>query len=171
MMVESHDVGKHLVSCFDAVYLGLGECAPKLSTDAYVVRVHEMARAFGEIALELRAYVGRGEVAPLAVIGEVLDQALEKDPSGAMTLFAMALVVGPRLLVSLRDAREGLGPDAELRTICERAAQVTVQQLLQIANTTQHHEDIDDPGWQEGARRLTQLVESAGNAESFGISR
>jgi hypothetical protein len=170
-MVESRGVGEHLLSCLDAVYLGLGECAPRLSTDAYVVRVHEMSRSFGEIALELREYVGRGEVAPLAVIGEVLDQALQNDPSGAMTLFAMALVVGPRLLVSLRDAREELGPDAELTTICERAAQVTVQQLLQIANATRHQEDIDDPQWQREARNLTNLVENAGNAESFGISR
>ena len=170
-MAEPQEVGEHLLSCFDAVYLGLGENAPKLSTDAYVVRVHEMSRSFGEIALELRVYVGPGEVSPLAVIGDVLDQAFGKDPSGAMTLFAMALVVGPRLLVSLRDARENLGPDCELTTICERAAQVTVQQLLQIANATQHQEDIDDPGWQEGARSLTKLVDSAGNAESFGISR
>lgn len=170
-MTESREVGEHLLSCFDAVYVGLGECAPKLSTDAYVVRVHEMARSFGDVALELREYVGRGGVAPLAVIGEVLDQALQKDPSGAMTLFAMALVVGPRLLVSLRDAREELGPDGELISICERAAQVTVQQLLQIAHATQHQDDIDDAHWQEGARSLTKLVESAGNAESFGISR
>ena len=170
-MAEPQEVGEHLLSCFDAVYLGLGENAPKLSTDAYVVRVHEMSRSFGEIALDLRVYIGPGEVAPLAVIGDVLDQACGKDPSGAMTLFAMALVVGPRLLVSLRDARENLGPDCELTTICERAAQVTVQQLLQIANATQHREDIDDPGWQEGARSLTKLVDSAGNAESFGISR
>jgi hypothetical protein len=170
-MVEPRDVGEHLLSCFDAVYVGLGEVAPKLNTDAYVVAVHEMSRSFGNIALALREYVGRGEVAPLAVIGEVLDQAFENDPGGAMTLFAMALVVGPRLLVSLRDAREKLGPDCELTTICERAAQVAVQELLQIANATQSQDDIDDPQWQEGARSLTKLAESAGNAESFGISR
>jgi hypothetical protein len=170
-MVEPRDVGEHLLSCFDAVYVGLGEVAPKLHTDAYVVAVHEMSRSFGGVALELREYVGRGEVAPLAVIGDVLDQAFEKDPSGAMTLFAMALVVGPRLLVSLLDARAELGPDCELTMICERAAQVTVQELLQIANATQSQDDIDDPQWQEGARSLTKLAESAGNAESFGISR
>jgi hypothetical protein len=169
-VAQPHDVGEHLLSCFDAVYVGLGENAPKLTTDAYVVRVYEMSRSFGEIALGLREYVGRGDVTALPVIRTVLDQALLKDPSGAMTLFAMALVVGPRLLVSLRDAREALGPDDELTTKCEHAAQVTVQQLLQIASATQHQDDIDDPGWQEGARSLTQLVESAGNAESFGIS-
>lgn len=170
-MVEPRDVGEHLLSCFNAVYVHLGECAPTLRTDAYVVRVHEMSRSFGEIALLLREYVGRGAITPLAVIGQVLDQAVANDPSGAMTLFAMALVVGPRLLVSLRDAREELGPDTELTAICERAAQVTVQQLLQIANATQHQEDIDDFQWQEGARSLTTMVEKAGNAESFGISR
>jgi hypothetical protein len=170
-MEESRDVGEHLLSCFDAVYLHLGTCAPTLSTDAYVVRVYEMSRSFGEVALELREYVVRGEVTPLAVIGQVLDQAFENDPSGAMTLFAMALVVGPRLLVSLRDAREKLGADTELTAICERAAQVTVQQLLQIANATKYQEDIDDSAWQEKARSLTKMVEKAGNAESFGISR
>jgi len=63
-MAEPQEVGEHLLSCFDAVYLGLGENAPKLSTDAYVVRVHEMSRSFGEIALDLRVYVGPGEVSP-----------------------------------------------------------------------------------------------------------
>jgi hypothetical protein len=83
----------------------------------------------------------------------------------------MALVVGPRLLVSLRDARESLTGDQEVTTLLENAAQVTVAQLLLIATVTHNQENIDDPAWQAAARALTTTVEKAGNAESFGLSR
>ena len=170
-MEESRGTAEHLLSCCDAVYLALGESAPLLGNDAYVVRVHEMSRSFGAVALALRTYVGESAVAPLAVIKEVLEQAVTSDPSGAMTLFAMALVVGPRLLVSLRDAREALSADSEVTALLEQAAQVTVAQLLSIAGVTQSQLNIDDPLWQAEARSLMTMVETSGNAESFGLSR
>jgi hypothetical protein len=170
-MVESRASVEHLLSCVDAVYRALGESAPRLSEDAYVVAVHEMSRSFGALALAMRQYVGASDVEPMAVILEVLDRALDSDPTGAMTLFAMALVVGPRLLVSLRDARASLTGDEALSTLLENAAQVTVAQLLLIATVTHNQENIDDPAWQAAARALTTTVEKAGNAESFGLSR
>jgi hypothetical protein len=160
----------HLLSCFDAVYRGLGESAPLLSGDANVVRVHEMSRSFGDVALEIREHLGDSTVEPLAVITHVLRQALVDDESGALTLYVMALVVGPRLLVSLRDAREALG-EGETRTLMEHAAQVVVREVLSISDVAQNQQIIEDPLWQERARGLLTTVESAGNAESFGISR
>jgi Arc/MetJ family transcription regulator len=130
-----------------------------------------MSRSFGTVALAMRQYVGASDVEPMAVILEVLDRACTSDPTGAMTLFAMALVVGPRLLVSLRDARESLTGDQEVTTLLENAAQVTVAQLLLIASVTRNQGNIDDPAWQATARGLTTTVEKAGNAESFGLSR
>jgi hypothetical protein len=53
-MVASKRTLTHLLSCFDAVYRGLGESAPLFSGDANVVRVHEMSRSFGDVALEIR---------------------------------------------------------------------------------------------------------------------
>jgi hypothetical protein len=168
---ESHATVEHLLSCVDAVYRALGESAPRLREDAYVVRVHEMSRAFGAVALQMRQYVGASDVKPLDVILEVLERARDSDPTGAMTLFAMALVVGPRLLVSLRDARASLSGEVALTVLLESAAQVTVAQLLLIANVAQNEENIDDPAWQAAARGLTTTVEKSGNAESFGLSR
>jgi hypothetical protein len=142
-----------------------------LSDDTYVVVVHEMSRSFGGVALDMRHYLGERDVEPLAIIQEVLDRAFANDPTGAMTLFAMALVVGPRLLVSLRDARQSLAPDDAVTELLEIAAQVTVAQLLLIASVTQNQENIDNPSWQAAARGLTTTVEKTGNAESFGLSR
>jgi hypothetical protein len=82
----------------------------------------------------------------------------------------MALVVGPRLLVSLRDAREALA-EGDARTLMEHAAQVVVREVLSISDVAQNLQIIEDPLWQERARGLLTTVESAGNAESFGISR
>ncbi len=170
-MEQSRGTLEHLLSCCDAVYLTLGQSAPQLSNDAYVVRVHEMSRSFGAVALAMRTNLGESDVVPLAVITEVLERAVANDQTGAMTLFAMALVVGPRLLVSLRDAREALSADNEVTTLLEHAAQVTVAQLLSIAGVTQNQQNIDDPLWQAEARRLMTTVENSGNAESFGLSR
>jgi hypothetical protein len=170
-VATSRETLTHLLACFDAVYRGLGESAPHLTNDADVVAVYEMGRSFGEVALALRRHLDGVDVAPLAVIVEVLERAARSDDTGAMTLYAMAHVVGPRLLVSLRDAREVKLEDPAVAPLLERAAQVCVAQLLVIADVTQTREAIDEPGWQEAARELRELVETAGNAESFGVSR
>jgi hypothetical protein len=170
-MATSEETVEHLLTCCDALYLALGESAPQLTNDHYVVRVHEMSRSFGELALLLRAFLGTSDVVPLAIIVEVLERALAEDETGALSLYCVALVVGPRLLVSLRDAREALRGEVEVVALLERCAQVTVEQLLSITETTKDQENIDDPVWQEAARTLMDLVQSAGNAESFGISR
>jgi hypothetical protein len=170
-MATPKETVEHLGTCCDALYLALGESAPQLTNDAYVVRLHEMSRSFGELALLLREHVGSSDAAPLGIILEVLERAQAQDETGALSLYCVALVIGPRLLVSLRDAREVHRDDAQALALLERCAQVTVAQLLLITESTKDQENIDDPAWQEAARALLDLVQSAGNAESFGISR
>lgn len=170
MIVASRSTLTHLLSCFDAVYRGLGESAPLLSGDANAVRAYEMSRSFGEVALEIREHLDDATAEPLAIITHVLRQALSDDESGALTLYAMALVIGPRLLVSLRDAREELS-DGVVRVLLEHASQVTVREVLSIGDVEQSVQITGDPLWQERARGLMTSVEAAGNAESFGISR
>jgi hypothetical protein len=170
----SRETLEHLLACVDAVYRGLGETAPRLTNDTYVVRVHEMGRSFGEVALALRTHLGDVDAAPLAVIAAVLERAARGDETGAMTLYTMAHVVGPRLLVSLRDAREAPGDaaaDPAVTQLLGFAAQVTLAQVLSIVDVTADQPHIDDPLWQEQARALVAMVEKAGNAESFGVSR
>jgi hypothetical protein len=170
-MTDSKETVNHLLSCFDALYRGLGESAPHLTNDASVVRVHEMSRAFGSVALSLREFLGGSDVEPLVIILETLDRALVDDPTGSLTLYAMALVIGPRLLVSLRDARESLSNDGDVTALLEHAAQVTVAEIRSISNLSQDERIIDDSEWEAAARGLRNAVETAGNADSFGLSR
>ena len=169
-MVAFKSTLTHLLSCFDAVYQGLGESAPLFTNDANVVRVHEMSRTFGEVALQMREHLDDPAVEPLAIITHVLCEALADDQSGALTLYVMALVVGPRLLVSLRDATEAPGVD-DVKGLLDHASQVTVREVLSISEVAQDERIIEDPRWQARARALMTEVEKAGNAESFGISR
>ncbi len=167
-MVDERAVASHLLDCFDSFYRVLGEGAPTLRTDAYVVRVHEMSRAFGALALEVRERLG---AAPrrFALVDAVLRHALSSDDSGAMVLFCVSMVLGPRLLVSLNDAREVA--DEPWRTLWVRAADVVVAQVLAIGEVAKSQAPIEDPSWQLAARDLTETLDAAGYAESLGISR
>ena len=169
-MPTPREVLEHLFSCCDAIYLVLGEGAPLLSNETYVVRVHEMSRSFGAVALAMRAQLGETEVAPLPVIEGVLSHALASDETGAMVLYAMAMVVGPRLLVSLRDAREAFAGEGDVTALLEDAARVSVGEILAIGELVKGQSAIEDPAWQAAARTLIDIAESSGNADSFGLS-
>jgi len=164
-------MAEHLLSCFEAIYLVLGEGAPRMLDDAYVIRSYEMARAYGELALDTRTYLGDVEVTPLALLEGVLRFALDLDASGAMAMFAMAMAVGPRLLVSLLDVRDAMGEDPRLRALLERASQVGVAQIRAVGDAVSTRPPIEDLAWQTAARDLVATLESAGSAESFGVSR
>ena len=168
-MSEEDGVVSHLADCFDAVYRALGELAPLLSFDPFVVCAHEMSRSFGEVALSMREYTGRSP-SPLGIIDAVLRRSWNEDPSGTLTLYAVAIVVGPRLLVSVRDALE-LVRDAEARELLDRAQLVTVGQIRRVGDLTQPPAPLDETRWQRAARDLVDMVESGENADSFGTSR
>jgi hypothetical protein len=168
-MPTSRDALEHLLSCCDAVYLVLGESAPLLSNDAYVVRAHEMSRSFGELALAMRSHLGDSEVAPLRVIVTALRSELELDDTGALALYAMAMLVGPRLLVSLRDARDAFGDDPEVTALLGQAARVGVAQILAVGEVAKAQPPIEDPARQAAARGLAEMLENSGYADSFGL--
>ena len=167
-MTQDVDVVAHLGDCFDATYRGLGELAPLMSNDAFVVVTHEMSRSFGEVALSMREYSNQPLV-PLPVISALLARSNTLDPSGTLTLYAVAMVLGPRLLVSLRDALE-IVSEPRARAIFDEGQLVTVRQVRRVGELVAEP-GIDETSWLAGVRELGDMVEFGQNAESFGLFR
>ena len=171
MTPTNREIAEHILACYDTIYIVLGESAPTLTNDAYVVRTYECARAYGELALELREHLGEPFVEPVPVLEDVLRHAVAGDGSGALVLYAMAMVVGPRLLVSLLDARTALSNDPELLQLFSDASMVCVREIRATGEVAKDQAPIEDVAWQDLARELSATLDSAGNAESLGISR
>jgi hypothetical protein len=169
--MTSRETSEHLFSCFDTMYQVLGASAPSFSDDAYVVRTYESARALGEVALRFREYLGDAAPQPIPALSEVLLVAAANDLTGAMSLYCLAMVAGPRVLVSLRDAREYVDLNAEELNLTNLASEVLLAQMHAVGEVAQRRGPIEDEEWQRQARELTDGLERAGNAESFGISR
>lgn len=161
----------HLYSCCDAIYRSLGEAAPKFTNDTFVVRLHGAARSFGSLALLMRTHLNEPAPPPLTIIEAVLNRATTSDASGATSLYAMIAVVGPRLLVTLRDARAASGDDHDLHDLIDVAAQATVRELHLLAEVSHYEFDGDDVARQATARNLVEMCEVAGHADSWGLSR
>jgi RecA/RadA recombinase len=162
---------EHLFSCFDTTYQVLGASAPNLTTDAYVVRTYEAARAMGDVALSLRTILVEVPSTQVEALHDVLVESVADDLSGAMLLFCLAMVVGPRLMVSLRDAREFDEFDAEVLSALNEASAVVLAEIVAVGAVAKTQGTIEDEHWQEQARGLARHLEEAGYADSFGISR
>ena len=171
MTPSNREIAEHLLACYDTIYMVLGESAPTLSDDAYVVRTYETARAYGELALEMREHLGGSSTTPIPLLDQVLRRAVAGDDSGALVLYAMAMVVGPRLLVSLLDARTALSPDSGLTALFNDASMVCVKEIRATGEVTKDRAPIEDATWQSLARDLSATFDEGGNAESLGISR
>jgi hypothetical protein len=167
--VHDVDIATHVGGLLDGVYRAIGEAAPTLTKDAYVIRAYELGRAFGEEALRVRALIGDEPLAPSPLVENLLRHAATYDDSGALALFAMAMVVGPRLLISVRDAREAAGE--ALREVLDGTAQTIVKEIRRIGDVASTQAPIEDEAWQLAARDLTETLEAAGAGESFGFSR
>jgi hypothetical protein len=168
-MTADRDVVSHLADCYDGAYRALGELAPLMTFDPYVVCAHEMSRSFGAVALGMREFAGHAP-SPLALVDAVLRRSWNEDSSGALSLYAVAIVVGPRLLVSVRDALEVVG-DVQARELLAQAQRVTVAQILRVGDLNRSPVVIDEARWQAAARDLVIMAESGPNADSFGTSR
>jgi hypothetical protein len=162
---------EHLFCCFDTTYQVLGASAPNLTNDAFVVRTYEAARAMGDIALSLRTVLGEVRTDPVEALHDVLMESMVDDLSGAMLLFCLAMVVGPRLMVSLRDAREFDEFDLEVLSVFNEASAIVLGEILAVGAVAKAQGTIEDERWQEQARGLARHLEEAGYADSFGISR
>jgi hypothetical protein len=169
-VADEREVVEYLFSCFDTMYAVLGAGALDLSDDAYVLRTYETARAMGEVALSFREYLGDVETEMVPSIQGVLSDALANDLSGAMALFCFTMVVAPRLLVSLRDARE-LDLSGGALGVLNIASQVLIREMFAAGEVAKTEGVREDRHWQEQARGLSETLEKNGNAESFGISR
>jgi hypothetical protein len=166
-----HEVVAHLLSCYEAAYQVLGERSRELTNDAFLIRTYEMSRTFGELALEARAHLGEVDVEPLSALGAVLGHAVDSDDSGAMVLYAVAMVVGPRLLVSLRDARDEFNGDDGVGPLLGHGAERIVHEIMAIKDVASGASPIEDGAWQAAARDLTATLDDAGYVDSFGLSR
>jgi hypothetical protein len=162
---------EHLFSCFDTTYQVLGASAPNLTNDAYVVRTYEAARAMGDVALSLRGILDEVPSTPVDALHDVLMESAVDDLSGAMLLFCLAMVVGPRLMVSLRDAREFDEFDDDALRVLNEASAVVLAEILAVGAVAKTQGAIEDEHWQKQARGLARHLEEAGYADSFGISR
>jgi len=161
---------EHLFSCFDTTYQVLGASAPRLSNDAYAVRAYEAGRAMGEVALSLRSILVDVSPNEVDALRDVLKESVADDPTGAMLLYCLAMVVGPRLMVSLRDAREFEELDPDALGVLNDASGAVLAEILAIGEVAKGRGTIDDEHWQEQARGLARHLEEAGYADSFAIS-
>jgi hypothetical protein len=167
----SRDSLEHLFSCFDTMYRVLGASAPNLTNDAYVVRTYEAARAMGDVALSFREVLVEVQSESIPALHDVLVESVADDLTGAMLLFCLAMVVGPRVMVSLRDAREYVEFDEDALEILREASDVMLGEILAVGDVAKRQGFIEDERWQEQARGLGQRLDEAGYADSFGISR
>lgn len=170
-MPDERSTLEHLFACFETTYRVLGEVAPTLGRDAYVIRAYEAARAMGSLALALREHLGEVPFEPVTSLARVLREAARGDESGALFLFAFASLVGPRLLVSLRDARELAHLEGGGLDLTSAASGVLIGEIRASGEAVASETLSEDPQWLERARGLTRTLEEAGNAESFGFAR
>jgi hypothetical protein len=170
-MDHSRETLAHVAALFDTLYRVLGENAPLVGDDSYVVRLYEMARSTGDVVLLMREHLGGGALDQHAALEDVLRRAFRNDESGAMALFALASVVGPRILVTLRDANLEFDLDRDVATLLVDASSVLVRQLMLVGETVSERAPIEDLHWRGQARELDELLERSENAESFRFSR
>ncbi|MFI5035884.1 MAG: hypothetical protein ACHQFZ_06740 [Acidimicrobiales bacterium] len=168
MTPRTRDVLAHLGACFAAPYRVLGAAAPAFSDDGAVVRAYEAARACGEVALAIGDRLGQPPP-PLAPVAAVLSSAVEQDPTGRLALYALAVVVGPRLLVSLRDARGEVDEDAV--GLLDHASDLIVGEIVAIRDLAVSRPDAPSGADRGAARALAEALDGAGYAESLGPDR
>lgn len=168
-MSNASDIGRHIASCIDGLYAGLGETAPTLTNDAYVVRAHEASRAFGSVSLGLREYLGGLDQSPFVIVEALLNNTADMDRTGALSMYATSMLLVPRILVSLLDARTACD-DPELVALFDEASQVLIREIHAIGDVAKLQPTITDESWQLAARDLSEMLETAGFGESFGLT-
>ncbi len=156
--------GQHLAEIYDALYSSLGAGAAGVTTDAFVVRMHETSRTFGALALEMR---GDDEATFEPLVVALMNNSLAEDPTGALTLYAVAMEIGPRLLVSLRDYLE-VESDEHRRRLLTHGSDLVVREIGAVGATLARGAPFDDPAWADAARALADALDVAGMAESLG---
>ncbi|MHB1905474.1 MAG: hypothetical protein ACYCRG_01015 [Acidimicrobiales bacterium] len=160
-----------LLGVLDGLYRGLGEGAPLAGDDAAAVALYEAARIVGEAALAWRERLGDDPAAPLPVIVETFTAAAGLDASGRLSLAVATSLVGPRVLVSLRDAREvpGEAPlDEGGRAASALASDAVVAAIWRCARAAAGREaGAHSAEGANGFAALARRLDDDGYGESF----
>lgn len=151
---------------FEALYHEMGRRAPGLGDDAYVVRTYEAARAFGDVAGSWPASPADESDAAYLAVRDVLARAYDEDASGGLGLFVVASVIAPRLIVTLRDARESVGEDDGIGASRLDAGTDTVIREVQAIYALVDEAASGQYG--EIARQLASELDERGFAGDFG---
>ncbi len=160
------EAGRHLLGGFDTLYRALGESAPRFTHDPTVVWCYETGRLLGELTLGLRDITG-AEPVGWGELATIMGDAVSGDESGALCVYAMTMLVGPRLLVTVRDLRDQL--DGAERDWADRAATSVVTSLHAAGRLGLDPSVADEPAWAESARDLRHRLDSVGFGESFAL--
>ncbi|MDE3008272.1 MAG: hypothetical protein KGI14_04500 [Acidobacteriota bacterium] len=160
-------LARHLHACVAAVYHQVGSSASRFTNDGYAVCAYECARHFGALAFSWRALLDGEAPGDVALLEEVLTRATS-DETGATTLYAVAIVVGPRLLVSARDALEVVTTPEFART-ASATLDVTLAAMRRVEAAFARAVPEVDEAWRRQARDLVDLLEAGGMAESLGL--
>ena len=155
----------NLSAVYGALYQVFGRAPPTVSNDGAVDRLYDVAVRSGKRCHELReGGVTIDRPLPVVVAGA---EAATEESSGALALYFFSMVVAPRLLVSLRDARYA-EPAEPWRAWLDGAANELVEMVNAVAESAKTMTAIDDEAFVARARDLRQLVDGAGFSESFG---
>jgi hypothetical protein len=168
--VTSQDRERALLAVLDGLYLGLGEAAALVEGDGATVALYEASRTVGGAALAWRERLGDAPSAPLGAVAGALEAAARRDPSGRLALAVASSLVGPRVLISLRDAREERGTlDEAGRAASGVASDAVVAALWRCAAaaTALGAGDAGDAGASAGFADLARTLDDEGFGESF----
>jgi hypothetical protein len=105
------------------------------------------------------------------VIGEVVERAVALDPTGSLALVSVATTIGPRLIISLRDASESASDAAEgpLRVRAQSSGQLLVAATYRVGEATRVVDGTDASMWRDALNEFDDLMTDAGFGESFGL--
>ena len=167
-MPSNEEMARHLLACYDTIYMVLGESAPTLSADAYVVRTYEMGRSFGALALEMRDFTEATHVVPIAApdgreVALVVIVEGGRRPLAAQSGADDLTGVAPLLHRHRRDA----GHDAHDTVSAAHAHHVAEREHLRVARQRQVGLHRQAPGAvQIGAGEIAEPLREAGGGDA-----
>jgi len=157
--------GNHLFGLYDALYRGLGVAAPTCTNDALAVRTYELGRLFGAEALLLREDGYEAPASPLVL--SMIEHAALEDPTGALALFVVTMLVSPRLLVWLRDLALVVTDETTVETV-RRGQALLVSSMNETGAVLARQPALDSPILESVVAEILQQFVDAGWDEHLG---
>ena len=157
--------GNHLFGLYDALYRGLGTAAPACKNDALTVRTYELGRLFGAEALTLREAGCDAPASPLVL--SMIEHASLEDPTGALVLFVVTMLISPRLLVWLRDLALLVTEEKEVEAV-RRGQALLVSSMNATGAILARQPALDSPILEGVVAEILQQFVDAGWDEHLG---